>query len=133
MNLQEIIKKTNVSEHEIEYKKEKVQFFTRPLLASDQEILLEQMGDTLPAVQKVYEAQKEDKTAVISGKDLVLMQTAKRQYAACVLCNSEGRKIFTSYKKMTELMDSKLLDLISDYIDENVKDEHETAEEVTKN
>lgn len=134
MNLEERIKRSvKVTEHEIEFKGEKIQFNTMPIKAIDQEALLEKMGDSLPAVQKLLQAQKEDGTAIISGKDMVVLQTAKRQYAACVLCTSAGKKLFTSYKRMVEIMESEELDAISDFIEENVKDDHETVEEVTKN
>ncbi len=136
MNLQDLInRKTTVTHHQgvIEYEGQDIEFYTRPLLAADQEKLLMQIGDSLPAVQKIQEAAKnEEAVASISGKDFVLLQTTKRQYAACVLCDSQGKKMFTNYNKMINSMDSELIDLISNYIDDHVKDE-ETTEAIEKN
>lgn len=136
MKLQELIKKQTTVQHHtgvVEYMGEDIEFYTRPLLASDQEMLLAQIGDSLPAITKVQETlNKGGNVTDISGKDFVNLQTARRQYAACVLCDENGKKLFNSYDRMVKVMDSDAIDLIADYIDENVKDQPEKPADIVK-
>jgi hypothetical protein len=138
MNLSELIKKNATVQHhkdKVIYKGESIDFYTRPLLASDQEKLLLQLGDALPTIKKLESIAKDGGGDLegMSGKDFVLLQTAKRHYAACVLCDQNGKKLFNSYNAMINSLDNKAVDLIANYIDENVKDEDESAEEIEKN